>query len=254
MLGNPDVYSDRKVEPLFPVEGGMSELQFIPSTYFPAGTVIGQITTANTNEVQTLDFDATTSGGDFTLQIAGVDGGTYYTAALAYNISNANLKIALDALLAAAGYAGVTVTITNGPCPADTTITFGGTGASWDMPLLVLTGETLTGSGHGLAVAATTAGAHAGLWCAYDDDGTDDGRRVARAITVYSFRTDAMGRVLFGAANTVASNENPYRKTAPAWFKGRFSCADLTGLDANGAADLGRIESGTFSAGVIAIG
>lgn len=257
-----DTYSNQKVEPIYPVEGGMSELNFKPGLTIAAGTVLGQATaSAAVNEVQTITPTSTCTGGTFGLTIAGVDGGTYSakTAAgsvlLPWNITNAALKISLDALLLEAGYGALdgivapAVAITNGPVPLATTITFStaGGGAGIDWPLMVIDTTNITGGGS-LAMVATTAGVTVGLWEAYVDSTT-----VAQAIAVYSFRTDNLGRVVFGGANSVAQ-DGLYSKTAPAWFKGRFKTADLTGLDANGVADLGRLESGTVADGIVAIG
>jgi hypothetical protein len=40
---------------------------------------------------------------------------------------------------------------------------------------------------------------------------------------------------------------------APAWFKGYFDTKDLTGLDAAGIVDLGRLVSGVLADGVLEI-
>lgn len=252
MSVNPTIqYTLTKVEPIFPEEGGQSPVNFMPNLTVARGTVLGQVSAANASEVQTLDFGGTVSGGTFTLSITGPDGGTTYTtAALAYNISNANLKIAIDALLASAGYVGATVTIGGGACPTDATVTFGGTAANWNMPLMVAT-SSLTGSSPTLVVTETTAGNRIGLWGAYND-GASDGREVAKAIAVYDFRTDSLGRVVYAAAGD-SPEYGIYYTSAPAWFKGRFRTTDLVGLDANGIADLGRLESGTAADGILAI-
>jgi len=101
--------------------------------------------------LQNLDFGGTVTGGTFTLSITNIGVGTSTTSALAYNISNANLKIAIDELLTAAGYNGVTVTIGGGPCPTDATVTFGGTVGNYNMPLMVVT-SVLTGTAPTLTV------------------------------------------------------------------------------------------------------
>jgi hypothetical protein len=247
-------YTFEKCEPLYPVQGGSRALAFMPGLTIEAGTVLGQVSGASANEVQTINFsgggDAPT-GGTFTLSIAGIDGGTYTSSALAYNITNANLKIAIDALLASAGYDGATVTIGGGPSPADATVTFGGTAAAWNMPLMTATSSLTAGVGATptVQVDATTAGNKIGLWGSYDDS-ANDGRQVAKAIAQYSFRTDNKGRVVF-AASGVSPEHGEYCTTAPAWFKGSFKTTDLTGLDDNGVADLGRLSSGTTADGVL---
>jgi hypothetical protein len=255
---NPvDTYTDQKLEALPGYESTTDAVAFIPNTTFEKGTVVGQISSASANEVQTINFSAggdAPTGGTFTLSIAGIDGGTFTSSALAYNISNANLKIAIEALLDSAGYEGATVTIGSGPAPADATVTFGGTAANWNMPLMVATSSLTAGEGASptVAVDATTAGNRIGLFVPYDDDGTDDGRRVAKGICQYSFRTDNLGRVVYAGANTPPQG-GAYETTAPVYFKGAFKTSELTGLDDNGAADLGRIIKGTVTDGVLVI-
>ena len=105
---NPTIhFAQEKVEPLYSIQGGMSELNFMPNIVVTKGTVLGQVSSVNADEIQTLNFSGAPlvpTGGSFTLSIIGVDGSTTYTtAALAWNISNANLKIAVDALLDSAG-------------------------------------------------------------------------------------------------------------------------------------------------------
>jgi len=257
---NPEIlYSLQKVEPIFPEEGGQRPLAFMPNQTIARGTVLGQVSAANANEVQTIDFAPiggsgnAPAAGTFTLSITGIDGGTFTTAALAWNIANADLKTAIEALLDAAGYTGATVVVAGGPAPADVTVTFGGTAANWDMPLLVATSSLLDVGARAttLTVVETTPGNRIGLWGPYSDVAAD-GRDVARAIAAYSFRTDNVGRVVFAGAGE-SPEYGTYHLTAPAWFKGRFRTTDLTGLDANGIADLGRLESGTLADGILAL-
>lgn len=245
-------YTMDKIEPLYPLSGGVRALNFMPNLTVEKGRVLGQVTADDADEVQTINFSADAdvpTGGTFTLSITGIDGGTYTTAALAYNISNANLKIAIDALLATAGYDGATVAITDGPSPADATVTFGGDAANWNMPLMVATSALTAGVGATptVAVAATTAGNRVGLWGHYSD-AANDGREVAKAIAQYSFRTDNMGRVVYA---TGSPEHGDYHTNAPAYFKGSFKTSELVGLDANAVADLGRLSMGTLTDGVL---
>lgn len=148
----------RKVEPVYPASNANTRaVTLMPNLSVVAGTVMAEILVASQNTVQTLDFAGTVTGGTFTLAIADIDDDSkmHVTAGLARNISNANLKIALEALLSTAGYEGATVTITNGPAPADTTITFGGTLAGKNPPLLVAT-SSLTGTTGAAAASLTT--------------------------------------------------------------------------------------------------
>lgn len=84
------------------------------------------------------------SGGTFKLRI-----GDHETSALAYNISNANLKTAIDALLDAAGLTGITCTVTGSGLPTNVTvITFNDVPADIEVPEIKLDSRGITGGGH----------------------------------------------------------------------------------------------------------
>jgi hypothetical protein len=250
-----DTYTNAKLEPLPGYEHVEDAVAFMPNLTIARGTVLGQVTAANSAEIQTINYAADVAGGTYTLTIedANDTGVTHTTAALAWNISNANLKIAIDALLATAGYAGAVVTIGGGASPVDCTVTFGGTAANWDMPLMVATSSLVTAAlaPTTVTVDATQAGNRAGLWGPYND-ALADGREVARAIAAYDFRTDHLGRVAYAGANE-APQHGAYEPTSSAWFKGAFQTTQLIGLDANGVADLGRIIKGALANGVLLI-
>lgn len=171
-------YSGNQVVPLFPNEGRTLALQFMPNLTIVAGQLLGQVSDASANEVQTLNF-GTITGGTFTLSVTGIDGGTFTTAALDYDISNANLKIAIEALFVSAGYTGVTVTLTGGPAPVDVVVTFGGTAANWDFPLMTAS-SSLIGD-PAAAVAATGTLTAAGQ--------PSDGGTVTIGTKTYTFKT-----------------------------------------------------------------
>jgi len=158
----------RKVEPVFPVGNGVFRAcSFLPNLTIAAGTVVGEVTAASVAEVQTITCTPTVSGGAFKLTIVGIDSATSYsTAALAYGITNANLKIAVDALLLAAGYEGVTVAVTGGPLPTSAVLTFGDSGQYLNPPLMTVTVSTLSGGGS-YAVVHTTTGVAKFRWGAY---------------------------------------------------------------------------------------
>lgn len=271
---NPDVtYSGLLCQPIFkPADALCLDLDFAPNLNVRRGGLLGQVSSADATQIQTLNWSGSgdvPTGGTFRLSIVGIDGGTYFTAALAYDVSNANLKIAIDALLDAAGYVGATVTIGGGACPADTTVTMGGTALYKDIPVMGYDIASITSSGTAtLAITATTPAVNHGIWLPYDDDGTDDGRRIARAVSMYDFRTDYWGRVVFAKAadpayGTVSGgNQSPqhgvYNQSAPAWFGGVFKVDDLyiwNGAtsawdqypDANAVTDLGRLLNGAYN-------
>jgi hypothetical protein len=96
---------------------------------------------AGQSEIQRISLGSGVSGGTFTLSYSGAT-----TAALAWDISAANLKTALDAL---AGIDTVTVSAATGYWD----VTFGGTQQYSDVSLLVGDGSSLTG---GITVGVVT--------------------------------------------------------------------------------------------------
>ena len=85
----------------------------------------------------------------------------------------------------------------------------------------------------GQAVGRITA---SNLMAAYNNanvDGTQD----CRGIAMYSFRTDAQGRVFYGDTTTMSFENTPH-PTAPIWLRGKFAVAKLTGFDAAAMADM----------------
>src|SRR5215204_127909 len=81
-----------------------------------------------------------------------------------------------------------------------------------------------------------TAGAH--LTKPYAN-ANSDGSETAKVIAQYSFTTDGSGKVLF-------AGERFKRDTAPCYTRGEFLVSELTGLDATGITDLGRVENGVL--------
>lgn len=86
-----------------------------------------------------------------------------------------------------------------------------------------------------------------GKWYAYAN-ANSDGTEVARGIAQYNFTTDADGNV------TIASETGVEYHTAPIYVAGTFRTTELTGLDAAGVTDLGRIIAGALADGVLRIG
>ncbi len=73
------------------------------------------------------------------------------------------------------------------------------------------------------------------LWVAYATAAVD-GSGVARAILQYPVATNASGHHFIGGQ--AASEHGPYELSVPAYDRGDFFVADLTGLDADALADL----------------
>lgn len=79
------------------------------------------------------------------------------------------------------------------------------------------------------------------------------GCHIAKGLLAYATATDANGRVVYGTSAASGDNHGVYRDTASVWVSGLFSTADLTGLTAKAISDLGRLQSGSTSAGVLRI-
>jgi hypothetical protein len=87
-----------------------------------------------------------------------------------------------------------------------------------------------------------------GLWSAYNNANVD-GTEVAKRILQYTVTVDASGNHSFGP-----NQWGTAAKSVPAFYKGTFKTSELTGLDAAGVADLGRLISGTVADGVLTAG
>jgi hypothetical protein len=85
------------------------------------------------------------------------------------------------------------------------------------------------------------------LFYAYAD-ANSDGTQTAKAIAMFDMTTDGSGNVTIG--NDWASTS----KSGPVYKAGTFRTTELTGLDAAGVVDLGRLVSGTAADGVLRIG
>lgn len=90
-----------------------------------------------------------------------------------------------------------------------------------------------------------------GAYAPYSD-AAGDGTNVARAVCKYDIRVDANGRIAYGTDNAIGEHGQTYA-TAPVYVQGYFKTTDLTGLDANGAADLGKIVQGVLADGILRI-
>jgi hypothetical protein len=201
-----------------------------------AGQVLGEVQVAAADEVQTITLGGTPNGGTFTLLYPAANGGSYDAAGpIAWNgtgsVLAANIQAALDALF---GTGQVVVTGT-GPF----TLTYSGSQvAKRDLPQPIAV-NNLTGTSPTVTPATTTQGSPGlvGTFDAYND-ALSDGTQVARAVLAAPVRTAPDGTIIdeFGS---------PAGYTAEVWVSGDFLCSDLIGLDANGAADLGKLLSGS---------
>lgn len=82
--------------------------------------------------------------------------------------------------------------------------------------------------------------------------GNADGSETAKGILQYPCVVDAAGLIWLGAASGASDSGLSFGKAAPMWRSGVFKCADLTGLDAPGIADLGgRLLTGDVTTGLV---
>jgi hypothetical protein len=242
-------FVNRKVLPLWALGDAREEpINLGPGLTLAAGTLLGEITSASTNDVQTATVNGGPTGGTFTLTgTLPSTGGTVTTAAIAYNAAATAVQAALVALF---GAGNVTATGAGG---GPYTITFLGAYAGQPVPVLAMGTNALTGgTTPNVTVAHTTTGRSKNTYAAYNDANAN-GTQAAKSILPYAVATDASGRVTYGGAtggNYLNAATEPH---ATAYFSGYFRTTDLVGLDAAAVADLGRLVSGTVADGVLCV-
>lgn len=222
---------------IYPENARTDSKRFRPGTY-TAGTCVGQITTLTAaNDVQTITFTGTPTGGTFRLSFNG-----QVTSAITYSVTDAtvaaNVLAALEAL-SNIGEDNVTVSFASSGTVG--TITFvGDLGASFQPDLVFYTNDLTGGSDPAATFAHTTPGrALGGQWGAYDDS-LSNGLNIMKGVLQYDLVVDTFGY------HTVGGGEWGSRElSAPIWIKGHFFTSQLTGIDANGVADCGRIVEGS---------
>jgi len=224
------------VPTMYPEKALTDAVRMAPGSY-AAGTVMGRVPgTTAVNDVQTITITGTPTGGSVRYNFNG-----QVTAAIAWNAAAAAVQTAFEAL---SNIGAGNVAVTGGPGPGTPwVLTFQGTAAGLWQPLITLYSNSLTGGTTPTStIAHTTPGVAAGgYWTAYND-GASDGSEVARALCQYQTTVNEQGR------HTVGGGEfGEFSMNAPVYICGYFRTADLTGLDANGVADLGRLITGTTS-------
>ena len=236
-------WTGRKLEPYYDPLNALVHHVNLPVGYYPMGTVLGQYTAqTKANQVQTVTTTGTPTGGSFRLVFDGV-----VSAPIAFD---ATAAIA-DAILEAMPNIGVgNVTTAGGPQPGTAlTVTFVGDLAGQNHPIMSAITSFTGGSSPATAVTITTAGNPGGLYFGPYADADVAGLSIARALLQYDTLVTPAGFYSTGV------RYGPSRATsAPAYFAGTFACADLVGLDANGAADLGKLIQGTYLTGILRIG
>lgn len=215
-----------------PEEAKLMSVRLPGGVDYAAGTVLGAVTAAAANDVQTVTITGTPTGGTFRLLLNGE-----LTAAIAYNAAAAAVQSAIEAL---PSVGSGNVACTGGALPGTAVVaTFQGALASRKIPLMTAINSLTGGSSPAVAVAQTTAGTQGpGQFAAYDD-ALSDGTQIAKALLQRRTRTKVDG--------TIIDEHGSGGYDAAAFVAGTFKTADLTGLDANGVADLGRLLVGTTS-------
>lgn len=201
---------------------------------YPAGQVLGARTGAAASDVQTITITGTPTGGGFYLTFNGYTTGLIDEAATA-----AEVVTALEAL-ANIGSGGVTAT--GGALPGSAVVvTFAGALASRKVPLMTTSHVFTGGTNPSVVVTQTTAGSVGQGQFEDYDDAASDGTQTAKAILVRRTRTNELGQII----NDVGQSTTQYE--AAAYVAGTFHTASLTGIDANGVADLGKLITGNTS-------
>lgn len=235
------VYDDRNAV-LIPVN--------LAAGTYERGTILGQVTSAGANDVQTITYGGTVSGGTFTITATPTtpyNGTPSVTLTEAYNVTAAALQADLESIY---GPGNVVVT---GAAGSSAVVTFTGALAIQTITPMVIVDNT-TGSGHSVTLVHTTPGVAAtGTYGAYAS-GNSDGTQLPKAILMYPCVVTSVGGVLqIVQANAGGSAEIPgyFELSTQAYFHGTFRCQELVGLDANAVTKLaGTIITGTSAAGV----
>lgn len=234
-----NTFGNAQLIPEYPHEAKAINVNLVVSVVLAQGTILGEVLI---NDVYTLTTGAQTTGS-FTMSFNGVT-----TSTLAYNISAANLQIALRAL-STIGSTGCTVTATGTPgTSAVYTITLLG-------PLATTVNPPLTANLTGLDVPGNASLTHPtislgrGVYKAYAS-GNTDGSQVPKGILEFPCATDSSGNITLGTS-AIGGPFGQTQKAAPMFIKGAFLCTELIGLDQNCVdAGLGRLVEGNFTTGI----
>jgi len=237
-MANENVKEYFKLDSLEPMPGHEAEstvsaVVLAPGSY-AKGQVLAAVAGTGTAVDQVYTFAATSpASGTFRIVYSGVT--DEITSALAYNANAATVQAALEAL---PSIGSGNVTVTGGPLGSTLTVTFGGDLAGKPITLTAIS-SVANGSSDllSITVTATAAGKPAGGYFGKYVDGTLE---PAIGLLKYPCYVNAKGEI------SVGPSEAGYTKiSVPAYFTGVFQTKNITGLDANGVADLGKLLSGT---------
>jgi hypothetical protein len=179
----------------------------------------GFLSTAASNDVQTVNFNIASTGGNVALRVPKPDGTIVQTAPAAWSATDAtylsNINSALDT---ATGVSGGIVASAISATDTDLgfKLTYSGTGYA-GLPQAVAEVATLPTSSTSWNVVHTTVG------------GVSDGTQTFKGFSQYTFATDANGLVYYngGLANPVAGYRTPAWSTSAIYTAGIFDPADL---------------------------
>ena len=219
----------------------------------PGGVVaVGTAGSGTVNEVQTIYKSGTVSGGTFTVSFAGQT-----TAAVAYNVSAADLQTALENLSNVVP-GDVTVTGTAGN---NYILRWAGNYAAQDVAAVTIGNGSITGGGSYL-VATASAGqvGSNGTYKACLSSATD-GSAVAKGVLEFMAATDSSGNITLGGASGGGDKQQfSVGNTVSVFVSGTFRCEDLQQTAGAGqlteaaAAQLGRVAQGSVTQGLLRIG
>lgn len=227
------IYQNSGLQPVWPYNPfeGM-DVNLPGGVDYPAGQVLGAVTGAAANDVQTITITGTPDAGSIRVLMNGE-----ITAAIAFNATAATVAAALVAL---PSIGAGNVTVTGGPGPGTAWVVTGaGALANRRLPVMTAINSLTGGTAPAVAVVHTTLGTNGpGLFAAYDDT-LSDGTEVARALLKRRTRTHIDGTLI----DDVGLNTT--KRAVFVYTGGYFLTSELTGLDAAGVADLGRLVVGT---------
>ncbi len=231
-----------RLEPIWPLDGRTFAIALVANLSLKKGTVIGQVSSANASEVQSLAISGTPTGGTFTLTFGGLT-----TGALAFNSTASQVQAALQGL---ASIGSGNVTCSGGALPGTAvTITFAGDLANQPQPLVVVSASLTGGTSPAAMVTRTTTGIAFGKWAAYNS-GNSDGTQTAKAILAIDASTDAAGHITLGPKSG-GGQWGETQASVPAFFRVLFSAGERTGFVSGGANAIGRILAGSLSDGLL---
>lgn len=242
---NPQLtFSQKRVIPLFRAKAARQVPVPLAQGIYPAGTVLGQISSANVNDVQTITVSGTPTHS--TVTVTGLPGGQ--TMTFAQDVSPAAMATAINTLLGASSV-GVTGTYTAGS-GGTYIITWGGSYAGQPIPLLGVSATFVGGTSPAVAIAHTTPGVGPnGSFRAYAT-GNGDGSQNAAGILEYPVAVDFTGAIWLGSV-VGASEFGQSGRATPMYYNGDFAIADIVAPDTGWLAALnGHVVEGSLASGL----